>query len=333
LGFDGSGTIEFGLNDATGRIQEPVPTNTIIFPSQDYNSDTFLEMFNALVKNMNVSGTTNMGTANQADSAAIQKTLRLGEEEGTGKYFFYTKAYTVNPGEDVVDNYANTPNILECRKFRILPETTAFYPLGLGYLQESVDSVDDTVGGSYNDFPTVVDSVISTKTYQSVFRCPNRFDLVVSDIVRLECEDLDSDLNRGKSAKSVMPLGEFFLSSPGMNESTFQKDIPDRPMVPRTLNNLQFKFTRDSLSTDKEDEEGGGEKVEYNFRGVRWFIKLAVKTLEIPNVMQGFYKNKETKPTEVKLSNSKVAVQTLNKGVSSMQTSNIPSYPTWDQIQ
>ena len=176
-------------------------------------------------------------------------------------------------------------------------------------------------------FPTVIDSTVTTTGYQykHTFRCPNRYDLIVSDIVKLECKELDNDLNRGKQARSVMPLGEFFLSSPGMNESTFQKDIPDRPMAPRTLNQLNFSFTRDSTSTKEADETGDINRKPYNFRGVRWFIKLAVKTLEIPNVMHGFDQNKQPKFAEVNIANFKAAVQ-------SMQNSNdIPNYAIFGQ--
>jgi len=247
---------EYTIESDRNTVNFTVNSNTfsITFPTQDYNNDTLMEMFNAKAKVLG-----NWG-----------QTIRLGEEEGTGKYFFYTVA--CNASGQMTSEETDDAS---CASFTILPTTTAFYPLGLyKKLGESPlsSSATDTI------ITTVVNSTLSGKTYKKLLRCPYRYDLIVGDIVMLRCPELDSYLNRGHESDNVMPLGEFFLSSPGMNESTFQKDIPDRPIAPpMSLNTLSLQFQRDNAGSNVS------EKVNYNFRGVRWFIKVAIKTLEIPS--------------------------------------------------
>lgn len=247
-------TIESDRNTVNFTVTGSPDTFSITFPTQDYNNDTLMEMFNAKAKVLG-----NWG-----------QTIRLGEEEGTGKYFFYTVA--CNASGQMTSEETDDAS---CASFTILPTTTAFYPLGLyKKLGESPlsSSATDTI------ITTVVNSTLSEKTYKKLLRCPYRYDLIVGDIVMLRCPELDSYLNRGHESDNVMPLGEFFLSSPGMNESTFQKDIPDRPIAPpMSLNTLSLQFQRDNAGSNVS------EKVNYNFRGVRWFIKVAIKTLEIPS--------------------------------------------------
>uniref|UniRef100_A0A6C0F9E0 Uncharacterized protein n=1 Tax=viral metagenome TaxID=1070528 RepID=A0A6C0F9E0_9ZZZZ len=245
-------TIESDRNTVNFTVNST--TFSITFPTQDYNNDTLMEMFNAKAKRLG-----NWG-----------QTIRLGEEEGTGKYFFYTVRHN-GSGETVIPE---DPDHNDCASFTILPTTTAFYPLGIyKKLGEAPLSSSDDV-----TLTTVVNSALSDKIYRRLLRCPYRYDLIVGDIVMLRCPELDSYLNRGHESDNVMPLGEFFLSSPGMNESTFQKDIPDRPIAPpMSLNTLTLQFQRDNAGSNVN------EKVNYNFRGVRWFIKVAIKTLEIPS--------------------------------------------------
>ena len=247
-------TIESDRNTVNFTVTGSPDTFSITFPTQDYNNDTLMEMFNAKAKVLG-----NWG-----------QTIRLGEEEGTGKYFFYTVA--CNASGQMTSEETDDAS---CASFTILPTTTAFYPLGL-YKKLGESPLSSSATSTI--IKTVVNSTLTPKTYKKLLRCPYRYDLIVGDIVMLRCPELDSYLNRGHESDNVMPLGEFFLSSPGMNESTFQKDIPDRPIAPpMSLNTLSLQFQRDNAGSNVS------EKVNYNFRGVRWFIKVAIKTLEIPS--------------------------------------------------
>ena len=272
-------TIESDRNTVYFKVDGD--SGVVTFPTQDYNNDTLMEMFNAQVKVL---------------ASGKIRSLRLGEEEGTGKFFFYTVGW-----DETTSTYVETATVTDgstvCYPFTILPTTTAFYPLGLyKKLGES------ELSSSANEviITTVVNSELSDKTYKNHLLCPYRYDLIVGDIVTLRCPELDSYLNRGHESDNVMPLGEFFLSSPGMNESTFQKDIPDRPIAPpMSLNTLSLQFQRDNAGSNVS------EKVNYNFRGVRWFIKVAIKTLEIPsasslsiNSKSGNYMNSVTEVPE-----------------------------------
>ena len=104
-------TIESDRNTVNFTVTGSNDTFSITFPTQDYNNDTLMEMFNAQAKGL----------------LAYGNTLRLGEEEGTGKYFFYTVGH--NSGNySTPEVHAHSDN---CPSFTILPTTTAFYPLGL----------------------------------------------------------------------------------------------------------------------------------------------------------------------------------------------------------
>ena len=80
-------TIESDRNTVNFTVDNE--SGVVTFPTQDYNNDTLMEMFNAQAKALGAWG----------------QTIRLGEEEGTGKYFFYTvrgdtNGFTVTP-EDI----------------------------------------------------------------------------------------------------------------------------------------------------------------------------------------------------------------------------------------
>ena len=253
---------------------------TITFPTQIYDNFTLVDMFNALVKEgwSTGDGTTGHKTSSNIDLRS-QHTLRMGEEESTGRFFFYTIS-TPNEGPTatfdetafIVPANSSDPHPLD---FTIYDTTTAFYPLGLA---KKLNDGDITVGDSLTI--TIVDNgVLSKSIYHKSFKAPYRYDLVVGDVVILKCPELDSYLNRGhEGTDNIMPLGEFFLSSPGMNESTFQKDIPDRPIAPpMSLTSLTLNFKRENTGSNILD------LIDYNFRGVQWYIKLSIKTLEIPS--------------------------------------------------
>tara|TARA_B100000902_G_scaffold399792_1_gene472569 strand:- start:6615 stop:7781 length:1167 start_codon:yes stop_codon:yes gene_type:complete len=228
---------------------------------RDYTNDEIVEEFNAQAK----------------AKAEWLNLIRLGEEEGTGKFFFYTirrDPSTANKmGSETSYNYTADPS--QVPKFQILATTTAFYPLG--YSTKTPDKDRISSAATFRVVSNGVDETASTGTYLQVVTCENRYNLVVSDVVTLSCTDIDNRLNRGNTSPFVMPLAEFFLASPGMNESTFQKAIPDRPMQPQALSSLNLHFTR--LNTSSKDDRS---TVPYKFRGIKWFLKVAVKTLEYP---------------------------------------------------
>tara|TARA_X000001036_G_C20620270_1_gene782770 strand:+ start:284 stop:1492 length:1209 start_codon:yes stop_codon:yes gene_type:complete len=236
-------------------------TGSISLMSRDYTNDELIEEFNSRAKL----------------AGPRLNLIRLGEEEGTGKFFFYTIKWddvaANNMGAETDYNNANCPD------FTIKASTSAFYPLGLS---KTIPVAD--ISGKEETYRIVINGVDATQNavnggvYKKSVRCPNRYNLVVSDLVVLRCDELDARLNREQTGKFVMPLAEFFLSSPGMNESTFQKAIPDRPIAPPVpLSQLTLRFTRENTGSNV------GQTMNYDFRGIRWFIKIAVKTLEFPS--------------------------------------------------
>ena len=226
---------------------------TFTFDSRDYTSNDIVEFFNARVGEQ---------VTNEHNSK-----LRMGEEEGTGKFYFYTLRDV-----DTVTSYESSGSSDDPPGFEISLSSTAFYPLGLCESKQN-NKVSSTANVKIRELSN---GEIGDKTYGQLFKCPFRYDLLVSDIITVRCEELDSLLNRGHESESIMPLGEFFLASPGMNETTFQKTIPDRPIAPPiALNRLSLRFTRKNTGSNTNQE------VDYNFRGVRWFVKVAIKTLEI----------------------------------------------------
>lgn len=143
------------------------------------------------------------------------------------------------------------------KAFSVLGTTTCHYPLGLPDAEDiSSQELVDASGGvvHYLEFP-------------------NRYDLVVSDVVLLQSGDIDTSLTRGNTATNFVPLAEFFLASPGMNDQYSNMDTPYRYFSPiASLDRLNLSFTRSS-EYNKETKQ-----VPYNFRGIRWYLKLAIKT-------------------------------------------------------
>ena len=259
-------TIESDRNTISGTITTSTLTDvawSITLATRDYTNDDLIEEFNAKAKLL----TTAQGAG---------ATLRMDELEGTGKFFFYTLDWTATGVGTLTHGGTEHPT------FTISATTTAFYPLGLatqlgGATSDLKSSDYSSVASPYTP-RKVLNSTDQSSTYKftAAIESPYRYDLVVSDLISLRCEELDGLLNRGHESANIMPLGEFFLASPGMNESTFQKAIPDRPIAPPIeLNTMSFRFTRENTGNNV------GEIMEYNFRGVKWFLKIAIKTLEI----------------------------------------------------
>ena len=253
---------------------------TITFDTRDYTNSDIVDYFNAKVKGLWVEDGRPTEQQTSPPQASAKYRIRMGEDEDTATFFFYTVNgvldTTVTPnviGEGVsyYDGGANpsTPT------FEILSSSTMFYPLGI------CDKLGDGTTNNLASVPngtitTLAGRVLTTTTYANIAKCPYRYDLIVSDVVTVRCEELDSLLNRGNDSVGMMPLGEFFLSSPAMQESSFQKAIPDRPIAPPvSLNSLTLKFTRSNTGSNE------GATMEYKFRGIRWFVKVAIKTLEI----------------------------------------------------
>ena len=225
---------------------------TVTLTTRDYTNDDLIEEFNAHTKSL----------------TGIGQCLKMDEIDGTGKFFFYTLNWDGGPGTDIDSSNTSHPT------FTIKATTTAFYPLGLA--TKIGGATEDLTSVAGKEYRKVLNSTKQTNTYAQSVECPFRYDLVVSDLISLRCEELDGLINRGHESSNIMPLGEFFLASPGMNESTFQKSIPDRPIAPPIeLNSMSFRFTRENTGNNV------GSVMDYNFRGVKWFLKIAIKTLEI----------------------------------------------------
>ena len=250
--------VEYSVLSSGGYVD-----GTIELHHRDYTNDELIEEFNSKAKKM----------------GEWLNLIRLSEEEGTGKFFFYTIRRDASNaptymGDDSAYNYTTSPS--ETPEFTIKATTTAYYPLGLSKTLGTSDI--KSAPGSYRVVLNGVDDTDNTGTYLETIKCPFRYNLIVSDLVVLRCDELDSRLNREQTGTHIMPLAEFFLASPGMNETTFQKAIPDRPIAPPVpLSQLSLRFTRENSGNDL------GATVDYNFRGIRWFIRIAVKTLEFPS--------------------------------------------------
>jgi len=253
-------TIESDRNTIYGEILDGATWHkfSITLTTRDYTNDDLIEEFNAWTKA-------------QTGTLIKLQTLKLDEEEGTGKFFFYTLSWdstTQSPGTNISDG--TNP------QFKIHATTTAFYPLGLS--TKIGGATEDLSSGAFTPRKVLNSTVQDTGGYEQAILCPFRYDLVVSDLISLRCQELDGLLNRGHESSNIMPMGEFFLASPGMNESTFQKAIPDRPIAPPIeINTMSLRFTRENTGSDV------GTIMDYNFRGVKWFLKIAIKTLEVPS--------------------------------------------------
>ena len=263
-------TIEQDRNTIKYKVHG-VSEVTITFDTRDYTNTDIVDYFNAKVKGL---------WDGSDDPAPAECRIRMGYFKDTATFFFYTVNgvldTTVTPnviGEGVsyYDETANPTSPI----FEILSSSTMFYPLGI------CDKLGDGTTNNLASVPngtitTLAGRVLTTTTYANIAKCPYRYDLIVSDVVTVRCEEMDSLLNRGNDSVGMMPLGEFFLSSPAMQESSFQKAIPDRPIAPPVpLNSLTLKFTRSNTGSNE------GATMDYKFRGIRWFVKVAIKTLEI----------------------------------------------------
>ena len=221
----------------------------ITIPSRNYNNEELVDMFNAKAKD----GVYDINTNEEVTSHNANK-IRLGEQQGTGKFFFYTQ-----------QQEENIP-------FKILETTTALYPFGL-----SDNASQYTDSGQLKMEVLNYTESVTVDTYAHGKMCENRYDLVVTDSIMLRCEELDRELKRGYQTESVMPLYDFFMSSPGME--AFQKVIPDRPInPPLSLETFSLNFTRKKRGDTRQD---------YNFRGIDWHLKLKIKTLEMPSSIDG----------------------------------------------
>ena len=258
-------TIEEDRNTIKYKVDGAAAEVTITFETRNYNNFDIVEYFNAKVKGLWNGSTT---------PAPAKCRIRMGEDEDTGTFFFYTVNGVVVSGlmGEGVTYYGGTAN---SPSFEILSSSTMFYPLGI-FDKLGDGTINNLASVSNGTITTLVSGALLTTTYDNIAKCPYRYDLIVSDVVTVRCEELDSLLNRGNDSVGMMPLGEFFLSSPAMNEASFKKTIPDRPIAPPVpLNSLTLKFTRSNTGSN----EGG--TMEYKFRGIRWFVKVAIKTLEI----------------------------------------------------
>jgi len=163
--------------------------------------------------------------------------------------------------------------------FKIHGSSTCWYPMGL---HDSVD-ISSTPVTDLNGLVT------------HIIEFPNRYDLVVSDVVLLQAGDLDTSITRGKTGSHFLPLAEFFLASPGMTEQYSNMDTPYRYFSPvASLDKLNLSFTRES------EHNGKVERIPYLFRGIKWYLKLAIKTTEF-------------KPKPIELAQTGGDVPTLGK--------------------
>jgi len=260
-------TIEEDRNTIKYKVDGASEVTTITFDTRDYTNTDIIDYFNAKVK----------GLWNGSDDPApAECRIRMGEDEDTGTFFFYTVNgvivdSVIGEGESHYVGNANpsTPT------FEILSSSTMFYPLGI-FDKLGDGTINNLASVPNGTITTLVPGALTTTTYANIAKCPYRYDLIVSDVVTVRCEEIDSLLNRGNDSVGMMPLGEFFLSSPAMQESSFQKAIPDRPIAPPVpLNSLTLKFTRSNTGSNE------GATMDYKFRGIRWFVKVAIKTLEI----------------------------------------------------
>ena len=259
-------TIEEDRNTIKYKV-DGASEETITFDTRDYTNTDIVDYFNAKVKGL---------WDGNHDPAPAKCRIRMGEDEDTGTFFFYTvNGVIVDSVIGEGESHYNETASPSTPTFDILSSSTMFYPLGI------CDKLGDGTTNNLASVPngtitTLAGRVLTTTTYANIAKCPYRYDLIVSDVVTVRCEEIDSLLNRGNDSVGMMPLGEFFLSSPAMNETSFQKAIPDRPIAPPvSLNSLTLKFTRSNTGSNE------GATMEYKFRGIRWFVKVAIKTLEI----------------------------------------------------
>jgi len=238
-------------------------TFTIELPVCNYTAETLIDTFNAIVTD----------TYSSPPNSLTMGSVRLNQEADTGRFFFYCDP-PATPAADISIDKA----------------TTALYPLGISRSEKqyfkSSDLSNDSFQSHYHDgtgykIRTTSGSITTTNYVQAVF-CENRYDLSsTSDPLTITCEEIDRELKRGYNDKSVIPLAEIFLGITGGMDLN-QKIVPDRPInPPLTLSRFTLRFNRPDRSND------GGNLRLYKFRGVRWYLKLAIKTLEMPSSIEG----------------------------------------------
>lgn len=248
-------TIDYKVvNNVSGTLSD---TGKIVLPIGNYTATSLISAIHKIATNPPITYMTGSTIIGNAD------TLRLEEEPDTGRFFFYTV--------DSVDSITFGTG----KEFIIEKTSTALYPLGLSRSEQQYNS-----SGSKDIRTTSGD--LATVPYGHAVFCENRYDLSsTSDPLTITCEEIDRELKRGYNDKSVIPLAEIFLGITGGMDLN-QKIVPDRPInPPLTLSRFTLRFNRPDRSND------GGNLRLYKFRGVRWYLKLAIKTLEMPSSIEG----------------------------------------------
>ena len=98
---------------------------------------------------------------------------------------------------------------------------------------------------------------------------PNRYFLSGTDVIIIECTELDTQLNSGMSASNAMPLGVLYLDSIGTTNERFDLQRTTRYFSPiASLSRMTLKFKRPSL------------QYYYNFHGLNWNLQLEFKCIE-----------------------------------------------------
>ena len=110
-------TIERDRNTVNYSVTRAGTTTdgSILLAERDYTNDELMEEFNARAKLL---------------SSPINL-IRLGEEEGTGKFFFYTIRYDSSNASGGYQGSETDFNHQDCPIFTIKATTNAYYPLGL----------------------------------------------------------------------------------------------------------------------------------------------------------------------------------------------------------
>ena len=254
---------EYNIEEDRNTIDYKVGLHTgkIVLPIGNYTADSLISAIEQIASRVvTPSGSTIIGKADR---------LRLGEEADTGRFFFYTL-------DDGVDTFVMGS------EFNIEKTSTALYPLGLSRSEQQYNS-----SGQKNIRTTSGD--LTTYSYGKAVFCENRYDLSsTSDPLTITCKEIDREVKRGYNDNSVIPLAEIFLGTVGSMDLN-QKLLPDRPInPPLTLNRLTLNFNRPDRSNNNNNLRP------YKFRGVRWYLKLAIKTLEMPSSIEAINKAPDT---------------------------------------
>ena len=261
-------TIDYKVVDELGSY-----TGKIVLPIGNYTADSLISAIHKIASReyspLNQELTTlAQGTGSTINGKAVR--LRLGEEADTGRFFFYT----LDDSEDETFG--------DGLSFNIEKTSTALYPLGLSRSEQQYNS-----SGEKNIRTT--SGNLATDSYGNAVFCENRYDLSsTSDPLTITCKEIDREVKRGYNDNSVIPLAEIFLGTVGSMDLN-QKLLPDRPInPPLTLNRLTLNFNRPDRSNNNNNLRP------YKFRGVRWYLKLAIKTLEMPSSIEAINKAPDT---------------------------------------